>query len=126
MVVFHYSNEPLEKFNGSFNNYFSEFKKGIKNAIFFTDNEKPKKGTILDREFQLTCELSYKTIKIIKGTKEDLHKQGLSFTGEINRAYLEGYDSIRFVGIDDNQELMQNITIVFNPKNVKILKIKKR
>jgi hypothetical protein len=125
MIAYHYSHEPIKKFVRKRDNYFAKFKQGTKSAIFFTDNAQPSENTTLDREYQITVELSIRTIRIVKGTKSELHAKGTDFTAEINRAYLEGYDSIRFVGIDDNQEVSQNITVVFNPEKVRVINIKK-
>jgi hypothetical protein len=125
MIVYHYSNEYLRKFVRKSDNYFSKFKQGTKSAIFFTDNARPKKKTTLDRKYQITADLNIRSIKIIKATKSELHAKGTDFTSEINRAYLEGLDCIRFIGIDDNQEIGQNITVVFNPEKIKIINVKK-
>lgn len=110
--VYHYSdNSEL---------LFTRQKGGTKSAIFFTDNPNPTEGTVLDRDYKYSVRLDVNRVKVIYGTKASLHQTGTSFTEEINKAEKEGYDAVRFIGIDDNQETDQNVTVVFDPSRVSI------
>lgn len=118
LVVYHYSDSLLKEFSIEFDNYFSKQKGGTKKAIFFTENAKPAKNTVLDRDFQYPVYLSASTIIEKSGTKSELTEQGEGFVSTINRASDEA-DVVLFKGIDDNQELKQNIYVINNPNNVK-------
>lgn len=118
LVVYHHANSPINEFSIEFDNYFSTIKNGTKKALFFTGTANPKKGTVLDREYKFPVFLKANTVIEKTGTKDDLKKQGESFTATINRA-AEGADIAIFHGIDDNQELNQNIYVINNPNNVK-------
>lgn len=118
LVVYHHANSPINEFSIEFDNYFSTIKNGTKKALFFTGTANPKKGTVLDREYKLPVFLKANTVIEKTGTKDDLKKQGESFTATINRAAEEA-DIAIFHGIDDNQELNQNIYVINNPNNVK-------
>lgn len=118
LVVYHHANSPINEFSIEFDNYFSTIKNGTKKALFFTGTANPKKGTVLDREYKFPVFLKANTVIEKTGTKDDLKKQGESFTATINRAAEEA-DIAIFHGIDDNQELNQNIYVINNPNNVK-------
>lgn len=118
LVVYHHANSPIKEFSIEFDNYFSTIKNGTKKALFFTGTANPKKGTVLDREYKFPVFLKANTVIEKTGTKDDLKKQGESFTATINRAAEEA-DIAIFHGIDDNQELNQNIYVINNPNNVK-------
>lgn len=118
LVVYHHTNSPINEFSIEFDNYFSTVKGGTKKALFFTGTANPKKGTVLDREYKLPVFLKANTVIEKTGTKDDLKKQGESFTTTINRAAEEA-DIAIFHGIDDNQELNQDIYVINNPNNVK-------
>lgn len=104
------------------NNYFAQVKGGTANAIFFTDNPNPKAGTTLDRAYQLKVRLNVdpSKVKYVFGTKEQMHQNDSSFTAEVNQAEAEGYEAVRFIGLDDNQEVNQNITVIFDPSKASI------
>ena len=118
--VYHYSDNSELSFTRQEDNYFSTVKGGTKSAIFFTDNPNPTEGTVLDRDYKYSVRLDVDRVKVIYSTKASLHQTGTSFTEEINKAEKEGYDAVRFIGIDDNQEADQNITVVFDPSRVNI------
>ena len=118
LVVYHHANSPINEFSIEFDNYFSTIKNGTKKALFFTGTANPKKGTVLDREYKFPVFLKANTVIEKTGTKDDLKKQGESFTATINRAAEEA-DIAIFHGIDDNQELNQDIYVINNPNNVK-------
>lgn len=118
LVVYHHANSPINEFSIEFDNYFSTIKNGTKKALFFTGTANPKKGTVLDREYKFPVFLKANTVIEKTGTKDDLKKQGESFTATINRA-AEEVDIAIFHGIDDNQELNQDIYVINNPNNVK-------
>lgn len=118
LVVYHHASSPINEFSIEFDNYFSTVKDGTKKALFFTGTANPKKGTVLDREYKLPVFLKANTVIEKTGTKDDLKKQGESFTTTINRAAEEA-DIAIFHGIDDNQELNQDIYVINNPNNVK-------
>lgn len=120
--VYHYSDEAISAFTQKEDNYFSKVKGGSKNAIFFTDNVAPKEGTILARNHKYAVRLSADKVKVVYGTKDDFHKRGSSYTQEVNTAEQEGYDAVRFIGLDDNQERGQNITVIFDPSKATILR----
>ena len=103
LVVYHHANSPINEFSIEFDNYFSTIKNGTKKALFFTGTANPKKGTVLDREYKFPVFLKANTVIEKTGTKDDLKKQGESFTATINRAAEEA-DIAIFHGIDDNQE----------------------
>lgn len=119
-VVYHYANNEIQQFVRQTDNYFTKFKNGTPNAIFFTDNPSPKPGTTLDRKYRYAVKLNVNPskVKVIYGTKEDMHQRGTDYTSEVNQAEIEGYEAVRFIGLDDNQELNQNITVIFDPKKV--------
>lgn len=116
-TVYHYSDSEITKFTSQEDNYFSRVKGGTKNAIFFTDNPNPSKGTVLDRsnKYAVSLNVAPDKVKVVYGTKEDMHARGTTFTEEVNKAEKEGYEAVRFVGINDNQETNQNITVIFDP-----------
>lgn len=116
--MYHHANSPINEFSIEFDNYFSTIKNGTKKALFFTGTANPKKGTVLDREYKFPVFLKANTVIEKTGTKDDLKKQGESFTATINRAAEEA-DIAIFHGIDDNQELNQDIYVINNPNNVK-------
>lgn len=122
-IVYHYSdNENLIEFTKIDDNYFTKFKNGTPNAIFFTDTPSPASDTLLaKRAKRYAVKLNVDKVKYIYGTKEDLHNLGTDYTEQVNLAELEGYDAVRFIGIDDNQELNQNITVIFDPSKAKII-----
>lgn len=122
-VVYHYSDDVnLTEFKKIDNNYFTQFKNGTPNAIFFTDTQRPASGTLLaNRAKRYAVKLHVDKVKYIYGTKEDLHNLGTDYTEQVNLAELEGYDAVRFIGIDDNQELNQNITVIFDPSKAEII-----
>lgn len=120
--VYHYSDEAISAFTHKEDNYFSKVKGGSKNAIFFTDNAAPKEGTVLARNHKYAVKLSADKVKVVYGTKDDFHKRGSSYTQEVNTAEQEGYDAVRFIGLDDNQERGQNITVIFDPSKATILR----
>lgn len=122
-IVYHYSdNENLTAFAKIDNNYFTQFKNGTPNAIFFTDTPSPAPGTFLNkRAKRYAVKLHVDKVKYIYGTKEDLHNLGTDYTEQVNLAESEGYDAVRFIGIDDNQELDQNITVIFDPSKAEII-----
>ena len=116
-TVYHYSDSEITKFTSQEDNYFSRVKGGTKNAIFFTDNPNPSKGTVLDRsnKYAVSLNVAPDKVKVVYGTKEDMHARGTTFTEEVNKAEKEGYEAVRFIGINDNQETNQNITVIFDP-----------
>lgn len=121
-TVYHYSDNEISKFTSQEDNYFSREKGGTKNAIFFTDNPNPSKGTVLDRsnKYAVSLNVAPDKVKVVYGTKEDMHARGTTFTEEVNKAEREGYEAVRFVGINDNQETNQNITVIFDPNKANI------
>ena len=121
-TVYHYSDSEISKFTNQEDNYFSRVKGGTKNAIFFTDNPNPSKGTVLDRanKYAVSLNVAPDKVKVVYGTKEDMHARGTTFTEEVNKAEKEGYEAVRFVGINDNQETNQNITVIFDPSKANI------
>ena len=118
LVVYHHSNSPITEFSIDFDNYFSTLKGGTKKALFFTGTSIPKKGTVLDRKYKLPVYLKADRVIEKNGTKEELRNQGEDFVTTINRAAEEA-DAAIFHGIDDNQELNQDIYVINNPNNVK-------
>lgn len=127
-TVYHYADDLTSfgqnlQFTQNPNNYFAQVKGGTANAIFFTDNPNPKSGTTLDRAYQLKVQLNVdpSKVKYVFGTKEQMHQKDSSFTAEVNQAEAEGYEAIRFIGVDDNQEVNQNITVIFDPNNAQII-----
>ena len=118
LVVYHHSNSPITEFSIDFDNYFSKLKGGTKKALFFTGTSIPKKGTVLDRKYKLPVYLKADRVIEKNGTKEELRNQGEDFVTTINRAAEEA-DAAIFHGIDDNQELNQDIYVINNPNNVK-------
>lgn len=118
LVVYHHANNEISEFSVEFNNYFSTQKGGTKKALFFTGTREPKKGTVLDRPFRYPVYLNAKTTIEKTGTKDELKESGEDFVTTINRA-AEEVDAAIFYGIDDNQELNQNIYVINNPNNVK-------
>lgn len=119
LIVYHYSdNSQLDEFSIEFDNYFSTIKGGTKKAIFFTGNKKPKQNTVLNRPNKYPVFLNARSIIEKTGTKDELKVQGEGFVSTINRAANEA-DAAIFHGIDDNQELNQDIYVINNPNNVK-------
>ena len=118
LMVYHYSDDAIEEFSTDFDNYFNTVKGGTRDAIFFTGNNAPTTGTVLDREHQIPVYL--KADKVIEktGTKDELRAQGEGFVPTINRAAEEA-DAAVFHGIDDNQEVNQDIYVISDPNNVK-------
>ena len=119
LIVYHYSNNSqLNEFSIEFDNYFSTIKGGTKKAIFFTGNSNPKYGTVLDRNYKYPVFLNARHTIEKTGTKDELRSQQEGFVSTINRAANEA-DAAVFHGIDDNQELNQDIYVINNPNNVK-------
>ena len=119
LIVYHHSDNPqLNEFSIEFDNYFSTIKGGTKKAIFFTGNSNPKQGTVLDRNYKYPVFLNARHTIEKTGTKDELRSQQEDFVSTINRAANE-VDAAVFHGIDDNQELNQDIYVINNPNNVK-------
>ena len=119
LIVYHHSDNPqLNEFSIEFDNYFSTIKGGTKKAIFFTGNSNPKYGTVLDRNYKYPVFLNARHTIEKTGTKDELRSQQEGFVSTINRAANE-VDAAVFHGIDDNQELNQDIYVINNPNNVK-------
>ena len=118
LIVYHHANNQFSEFSIEFDNYFSTVKGGTKNALFFTGTQNPASGTVLDRPHKMPVFLNARNIIEKTGTKEQLKQQGESFVSTINRAAEEA-DAAIFHGIDDNQELNQDIYVINNPNNVK-------
>lgn len=119
LIVYHHSNNSqLNEFSIEFDNYFSTIKGGTKKAIFFTGNSNPKQGTVLDRNYKYPVFLNARQTIEKVGTKDELRSQQEDFVSTINRAANEA-DAAVFHGIDDNQELNQDIYVINNPNNVK-------
>lgn len=119
LIVYHYSDNPqLNEFSIEFDNYFSTIKGGTKKAIFFTGNSNPKQGTVLDRNYKYPVFLNARHTIEKTGTKDELRSSQEGFVSTINRAANEA-DAAIFHGIDDNQELNQDIYVINNPNNVK-------
>ena len=66
-LVYHYTNNPeLSEFSANFDNYFSKFKGGTKNAFFFT--EKQSDG-LLGRTIGIPVFLNVRNLEKHSGTK---------------------------------------------------------
>lgn len=114
LIVYHYSdNEKLLEFKKDFNNYFSAIKGGTKHAIFTTTNNEP----ILDRKFQIPLFVNIKTPFQYSGTKEQMHKEGTSYTELVNKA--EQYGGAIFTNLDDNRLENQTVIVIYDPNNLK-------
>ena len=118
LLVYHHSNDSITEFSTEFNNYFSRSKGGTKEAIFFTRTRYPKSGTVLDRKYSYPVYLSAKNVIEKTGTKDELRTTGEGFVSTINRSSKEA-DAAIFHGIDDNQELNQDIYVVHRPNQIK-------
>lgn len=118
LLVYHHSNDSITEFSTEFNNYFSRSKGGTKEAIFFTRTRYPKSGTVLDRKYSYPVYLSAKNVIEKTGTKDELRTTGEDFVSTINRSSKEA-DAAIFHGIDDNQELNQDIYVVHRPNQIK-------
>lgn len=118
LVVYHHANSEFSEFFTDFDNYFSNVKGGTKKALFFTGTRNPSPGTILDRPYKMPVFLKANKIIEKTGTKDELRESGEGFVPTINRAAKEA-DAAVFHGIDDNQEVNQDIYVINNPNNVK-------
>ena len=118
LIVYHHANNQFSEFSIEFDNYFSTVKGGTKKALFFTGTQNPASGTVLDRPYKMPVFLNAKVVIEKTGTKDQLREQGEGFVTTINRAAEEA-DAAIFHGIDDNQELNQDIYVINNPNNVK-------
>ena len=118
LIVYHHANNQFSEFSIEFDNYFSTLKGGTKKALFFTGTQNPASGTVLDRPYKMSVFLNAKVVIEKTGTKDQLREQGESFVTTINRAAEEA-DAAIFHGIDDNQEVNQDIYVINNPNNVK-------
>lgn len=117
-VVYHYSDAQLTQFSTDHDNYFATIKGGTKEAIFFTGNPKPKKGTILDRKYRIPVFLNVRNVIEKTGTKDDIRAAGEDFVTTVNRSSKEA-DGAVFHGFDDNQETNQDVYVIHKPSNVK-------
>lgn len=118
LIVYHHSNDTITEFSTEFDNYFSQNKEGTKEAIFFTGTRSPKQGTVLDRQYNYPVFLSAKNIIEKVGTKDKLRESGEGFVSTVNRSAKEA-DAAVFHGIDDNQEIDQDIYVVHRPNQIK-------
>ena len=118
LIVYHHANNQFSEFSVEFDNYFSTVKGGTKKALFFTGTQNPASGTVLDRPYKMPVFLNAKNIISKTGTKDELAASGEGFVSTINRAAEEA-DAAIFHGIDDNQEVNQDIYVINNPNNVK-------
>ena len=124
LVVYHYStNDNLIIFDRNFPNYYStkDGQENAKNAFFFTSNPKPKKGTVLDRNYRYEIFLNIRDLIERVGTKEELRSKGIGFTKTINETANKNtkYSGIVFRNIDDNQEVNQTIWVVTDENQIK-------
>lgn len=118
LIVYHHANSEFSEFSTEFDNYFNTVKGGTKKALFFTGTQNPAPGTVLDRPYKMPVFLNAKTVIKKTGTKDELRESGEGFVSTINRAAEEA-DAAIFHGIDDNQEVNQDIYVISNPNNVK-------
>ena len=118
LIVYHHALSEFSEFSIEHDNYFSTAKGGTKKALFFTGTMNPAAGTVLDRPYKMPVFLNAKSVIEKTGTKDELRESGESFVSTINKAAEEA-DAAIFHGIDDNQEVNQDIYVINNPNNVK-------
>lgn len=118
LIVYHRALSEFSEFSTDYDNYFNTVKGGTKKALFFTGTANPTPGTVLDRPYKMPVFLNAKKIIEKAGTKDELRQSGEGFVPTINRAAEEA-DAAIFHGIDDNQEVNQDIYVINNPNNVK-------
>lgn len=118
LIVYHHALSEFSEFSIEYDNYFSTAKGGTKKALFFTGTMNPAAGTVLDRPYKMPVFLNAKSVIEKTGTKDELRESGESFVSTINKAAEEA-DAAIFHGIDDNQEVNQDIYVINNPNNVK-------
>lgn len=116
-VVYHYTNNPeLSEFSANFDNYFSKFKGGTKNAFFFT--EKQSDG-LLGRTIGIPVFLNVRNLEKHSGTKQQLRDSGEGFVPIVNRVSEQDNSGVVFTNFDDNQKVNQTVYVATRPNQIK-------
>ena len=111
LLLFHYSNEDIQEFiRENDNNYFAK-DGGTNRAIFFTREDKPTEGTVLDRKYKIPVFVNIRNPYVLEEKK--------GYKQKSIEALENGNDGMFMLGINDNQMENQDIYVSFEPSNIK-------